>query len=224
MTESKIVTRDTANAAPFRQPGEQVLLRFTRPGYVYFVVPQTVVRDDDEVTMTFTAGGTPILKRVYPDGKEIPRDLSYVERSRLPVVLGQGVWHPYHTLSITPAGAEYDVRYCWHVDDWSFRGWYVNLQSPLRRVPTGFDSDDSMLDLTVTADGAWAWKDETELAEGVLVGRFSADEAAQIRAVGESVIPSIASRAYPFDGSLVEWRPDPAWPIPGIPDGWDVTP
>jgi hypothetical protein len=210
----------TRDSNSFRAVGEHVLLRFVRDRAAYFAIPMTVVTDDPEVTMLYTAAGTTIRKRVNPDGSSIPRDISYLERSRLPVILGHGIWHPYHSLSIVPRDAEYDIRYLWDADDWSFQGWYVNLQTPLKRVPTGFDSDDNMLDLTVNAKGEWQWKDEAELEDGVALGRHTVAEAAHIRAVGESLIPDIETRRGPFDRSLIDWRPDPAWTIPTVPDDW----
>ena len=49
-------------------------------------------------------------------------------------------------------------------ESWSFLGWYVNLQSPLRRSPLGFDMTDWALDVWVEPDGRWQWKDEDDFA------------------------------------------------------------
>lgn len=214
-------------AKTFRAPGEAVLLRFIHSGFfavadsLRFVVPMRVVRDDAELTMLYTAAGSAIRKRVHADGSSIPRDLPYRERAALDMVLGEGIWAPFHTLSIVPAGAAYDVRYVWHQDDWSFGGWYVNLQAPFRRVALGFDSDDWLLDLTVAPDGSWEWKDSDELDDAVAVGVVTEAFARSVRAVGESVIPNIEAGVWPFDGSLIDWRPDPAWTIPAMPENWN---
>lgn len=222
-------TRTENRATAYQSPGEPVLLRFIHPTVagsarsLRFAVPMRVVRDDAELTMLYTAAGSSIRKRVHANGTSISLDLPYRDRVELRTVLGTGVWTPYHSLSIVPANAAFDIRYVWHEHDWSFAGWYVNLQAPLQRVSTGFDSDDWLLDLTVDPDGIWAWKDEEELADAVAVGRMTAEFAAEIRAVGEAVIRMIESRSWPFDRSLIDWRPDPAWwpgPLP-VPDGWD---
>ncbi|MGC4105650.1 MAG: DUF402 domain-containing protein [Thermomicrobiales bacterium] len=230
MVDTKRV-RDLTNETTFRVPGEPVLLRFIHPDTPdgvrrapHFVVPMRVVQDDAEKTMLYAAAGSTIRKRVHADGTSIPRDLPYAERVTLDMVVGEGMWQPYHTLSIVPAGAEYDIRYVWHKADWSFVGWYVNLQAPFQRVPTGFDSDDWLLDITVEPDGRWAWKDEDELADAVEVGAVTARFAERVRGVGEAVIRMIETRSWPFDGSLVAWRPDPAWGPLAVPEGWDVLP
>lgn len=225
-------TLGTANedGVRYRKPGEPVLQRFIHPGFfghgasLRFAVPMRVVADDAERTMLYTAAGSAIRKRVHADGSCIPRDLPYRDRVRLPTVLGVGTWTPYHSLSIVGAGSPCDIRCLWHEADWSFAGWYVNLQAPLQRVPTGFDSDDWLLDITVDPDGAWAWKDEDELADAVAVGAVTAAFADRVRGSGEAVIRMIESRSWPFDGSLVDWRPDPAWGALTVPDGWDVLP
>lgn len=218
-----------ADDVRWRQPGEPVLLRFIHPSLeatpsLRFAVPMRVARDDAGVTVLYTAAGSSIRKRIHADGTAIPRDLPYRDRVRLPTVLGEGMWTPYHSLSIVPAGSPCDIRYLWHEADWSFAGWYVNLQAPLQRVPTGFDSDDWLLDITVDPDGGWAWKDEDELEDAVAVGVVTAAFAASVRSVGEAVIRMIESRSWPFDGSLTDWRPAASWGPLSVPDGWDVLP
>jgi hypothetical protein len=202
------------------QPGKQILLRYRRLGPVSFTYPVTVVRDDPGQTTLYLRPGTPMKRRVMPDGTPIPRELPYAERSRLPHVVGDGTWTTHHVLIEIRPGDPFDIRHFWG-EDWSFRGWYVNLQQPVARVGAGFDTADHLLDLWVDPDGSWRWKDEHELAEAVRIGRFSAGEAATIRLAGESVIPLIESRQPPFDGSLTAWRPDSVWPVPTVPEAWN---
>ncbi|MGB3327752.1 MAG: DUF402 domain-containing protein [Thermomicrobiales bacterium] len=219
----------TGRTETCRAVGDPILLRFIHPDAPdgtrhgpHFAIPMRIVRDDADLTMLYTAAGSAIRKRVHVDGTSIPRNLPYAERVRLEMIVGEGTWSPYHTLSIVPAGAPCDIRAIWHEADWAFAGWYVNLQAPLRRVGTGFDSDDWLLDLTVDPDGTWAWKDEDELAAAVALGVVTSAFAEAVRVAGESVIPLIEARSWPFDGSLIDWRPDPAWgPLP-IPAGWDA--
>jgi uncharacterized protein len=201
------------------QPGGQVLLRYRRLGPVSYALPVTVVGDElGQITLSLRPG-TPIKRRVMPDGAPIPRDLPYAERARLPHV-GDGTWTDNHALILIQPGDAFDIRLFWH-EDWTFRGWYVNLQDPVRRVPTGFDTADHILAVAVAQDRSWRWKDEHELADAVRIGRFTPGEAAAIQATGEQVIPRIEAGAWPFDDSLTGWRPDPAWPIPNLPPNWN---
>ena len=100
--------------------------------------------------------------------------------------------------------------------------WYVNLEEPLTRTPIGFDTVDHALDVLVELDGSsWSWKDEDELAEAIRDGLFTEEEAADFRTWGERARDRILAGEPPFDRDWTGWRPDPAWPTPELPDGWD---
>jgi hypothetical protein len=106
----------------------------------------------------------------------------------------------------------------------TFRGWYVNVQEPVRRTPVGFDVVDLTLDIVVRPDLSWYWKDEDELALALSRGGLSEAFAAQIRHAGEEVVELIESRQSPFNG---EWAPLPGIshaPITDIADGWQHLP
>jgi predicted RNA-binding protein associated with RNAse of E/G family len=81
-----------------------------------------------------------------------------------------------------------------------------------------------MLDVVVEPDlSRWRWKDEDHLAEAVEDGVFSPAEGKAIRREGERVIGLIEAGTPPFDAHWAAWRPDPAWPIPTLPAGWEVA-
>ena len=107
--------------------------------------------------------------------------------------------------------------------DLGVRCWYVNLQAPLVRTSRGFDTSDKALDVVIAPNGEHRWKDEDHLERAVDVGWISAADARRVRSEGERVIERAARREYPFDGELISWRPDPAWPIPELPPGWAAT-
>lgn len=203
------------------QRGETALLRYRRLGPVTYALPTTVVENDEHVTMLYLRPGTPIKRRVLEDGRPIPRDIAYFDRARMPVVVGDGVWGTNHALILVRSGDAHDIRLFWSEDDWTFRGWYVNLQRPVRRVGVGFDTADHVLDVFVEPDRGWRWKDEDELTVAVEIGRFSIAEAAAIREEGERVIERIGAWSWPFDAGYERWRPDQSWPIPALPDDWE---
>jgi hypothetical protein len=208
-------------AGRYWHPGDQILLRYRRRGPVSFAYPVTVVHDDADHIALYLRPSTPVRRRVMPDGSPIPRNLPYAEAVNVPHLVGHGTWDHNHTLIIAREGDPFDIRLFWAEVDWVFRGWYVNLQDPLRRVPVGFDTADHVLDIEANPDRQWSWKDEHEMAEAIRIGRFSQAEAEAIRAAGESVIPAIEAHRWPFDQSLTGWRPDAAWPIPTVPDTWN---
>jgi uncharacterized protein len=195
--------------------GDPAVVRFLNGGRPSFVRPVTVVEDLPERSVLFLAAGTPTKRRVQPDGSPISRALPYEQRFTQPWRLGDGTWGDRHTLLVTPIGAAHSLWLFW-TESWAFLGWYVNLQEPMRRTRLGFDTVDHVLDLWIEPDLQWSWKDEHELEAATRLGRFSAGEAAAIRAEGDRVIS-----AWPFPTGWEDWRPDPAWPIPELPDGWD---
>jgi predicted RNA-binding protein associated with RNAse of E/G family len=89
------------------------------------------------------------------------------------------------------------------------------------RTPVGFDSTDHLLDVQIAPDRAWNWKDEDEFAVVQSRGLISPADALATRAEGERVIAAAEQNLWPFNGGWEHWQPDPGWPIPAIPDGWD---
>jgi hypothetical protein len=108
-------------------------------------------------------------------------------------------------------GRAHSIYVFWQ--DGVFEHWYVNLEQPLRRTPIGYDTFDEKLDLIVRPDGSYTWKDEDELEQAAALGLVDAEA---VRAEAARVLEE-----WPFPTGWEDWRPDPAWPIPQLPDGWD---
>ena len=123
-------------------------------------------------------------------------------------------WHGDGILILGKPGRAHSIRLVWR--DWSFEGWYVNLEAVWQPARLGFDTEDHTLDLWVASDGSWRWKDEHELAAAVKVGAFTLEEAAAFRDEGERVVAE-----WPFPTGWEDWRPDPSWTIPVLPEDWD---
>ncbi len=200
------------NVGDLPQPGETVLWRGVFCGRVRWALPHVFVGAEDRRVALYIPPGTRGRrpKRAFVDYTEQLRTLEWQYRDH--------VWHSKHALRLTPLGEAYSIDLLWRADDWSFRGWYVNLQEPLRRTELGFDTFDHALDLWFDASGSWTWKDEDHLATLVEVGVFTAAEAAAIRAQGEHVLER---REELIPTGWEDWRPDPAWSIPVLPAAWD---
>ena len=203
--------------------GDQIVLRYWTPNRVgpTNALPVTVVQDDLNCTAFFLSAGTPIKRSIKVDGSDIPRDLPFEERYRLPKRTDDRTWHTESRLYLATPGASHAYSLFWSASDWSFQGWYIDLQAPFRRTPIGFDSEDHVLDLVVDSDLSWSWKDEDEFADAVRIGRFSNQQAAEVRAEGERVIENIEAGGWPFNAGWESWSPDPGWTTPPLPAGWD---
>ncbi|WP_248293997.1 DUF402 domain-containing protein [Actinoplanes sp. TBRC 11911] len=124
--------------------------------------------------------------------------------------LVRDVWHSNDILVLMPPDAGHSVW--WFFTEGHFAGWYVNLEKPFTRTDAGVDTTDLVLDVWVEPDRSWQWKAEDEMA--ARIGRphyFDGATAAGIRAEGERLIKLAEAGAYPFDGTHVDFRPDPAW-------------
>lgn len=195
-----------------REAGQPALLRFIRYGKVRMAMPHTLVRDDPELIVLDLRPGTSGKWSTWdgstPIRGQTDRDWSMRDH----------VWHTYRVLTLVRPGEGFALEHLWRAEDDTFAAWYVNLQEPLRRTALGFDTDDLVLDIWVEPDGSWEWKDDDELEVAVELGRFTPAQAAQIRSVGERVVTE-----RPWPTGWEDWRPDPAWPLPALPDGWDVV-
>ena len=195
------------------RPGDVVALREVWEGRVFEARPAIVIQDDPDQSMFFTPGHVRCGLPVGEDGSE----LRLPDRPWRSEVRPRG---PQPVLSFAWPDTPYAVL-LWAAQD-EHRVWYVNLEDPLVRTPIGFDTVDHALDVMVEVDrSSWRWKDEEELDQAVRGGLFSTEEAADFRAWGERAVDRILSREPPFDRDWEEWRPDPAWPHPELPEGWD---
>jgi hypothetical protein len=188
--------------------GDQILIRHVHPARVVQALPATVAEFRPEQVATWIAPGTPI---VYPRALRnevlLPPDEWGVDRRN---------WFGTGVLDLTRPGRAHMIRHFWSPEA-RFRGWYVNLQDPLVWTARGWDTTDQQLDLWVYPDGSHTWRDEDHLEQAVEHGMFTPDEAEAVWAEGRRVLDE-----WPFPTGWEEWRPDPDWPVPELPDDWDA--
>ena len=185
-----------------RRPGEHVVLRQLHRGRIWTAAPAVVVEDSPERAALWLPAGTSGFQgdgEPFADWELTPRTWG-----------GRG-----EILRLSPAGRAHSLVHFWRPDG-SFRGWYVNLEEPVRPTRLGFDFEDHLLDLFVQPDRSWEWLDEDELAAGLERGTIDEATAAAARAEGERVLAE-----WPFPTGWEQWRPDPAWRLPELPPGWD---
>ncbi len=198
------------------EPGDPIVIREVWNGQVFEARPASVVADLPLQTTLFVppfvrcgvAIDDAAVELRFPDR---PWHLYVRERGDFGVLSFAWPDTPYSVLLLSGS-------------DGSPQGWYVNLQTPLVRTPVGFDTVDHLLDVLIPLDrSSWTWKDEDELAEGIALGLFTEVDAAWLRYWGERAVEHVLLRLPPFDEAWEDWRPDPAWPTPELPPGWDVV-
>jgi predicted RNA-binding protein associated with RNAse of E/G family len=199
---------------PRWRPGDAVALRYiTRDGKPGMSWPYRVVADREDLVALYIPRGA-VYKRWGADPATGQR------------VLVDGEWRR-DVLRLMFPGEHHSVWLFWEHDGdgrRAFSSYYVNMEEPFRRTAIGFDTNDHMLDVVVTPDLRWSWKDEDVMADRVRQGVYPAEFADFVRAEGERVIADVERRASPFADGWETWEPDPGWAAPTLPERWDAIP
>jgi len=193
------------------EPGESAALREIWEDRIWSARPVTVVEDAEEQITLF-----------IPAGARWMAPFRNGERLKIQEAEYELVEQPYkaNVLSFAWPGNPAAVL-LFYGPDWSPSHWYINLEDPLRRSPVGFDTLDHKLDVIVELDGSWRWKDEDQFVEVIDRGLLDPREEGRLRAEAEDAVRRIAELEPPFDRDWFGWRPDPLWPPPTLPEGWD---
>lgn len=182
----------------------------------HFAEPVTVVDDDADALIAWLAAGTPVMRAARADGLGKRDDKSTLFTAD--TVLAIGVWTDYDVLRVAPTGRPWSVCVFFAEHTRAFAGWYVNLEEPHLRDGHAVHTRDHVLDLEIEPDRTMARKDEDELALAVAQGLFDAATAAAIEADAAEVEAIVADWDPPFCDGWEHFRPDPAWPIPRLPE------
>jgi uncharacterized protein len=216
--------RGAGGAREFWRPGTQVLWRYRENGgeAIHICRPVTVVRDSEDLLAVWLAPGTECVRPVMADGRA-PYEEPLATRYTAPRTVRHDVWHGMGVLKLARPGEPWSV-WLWWGPGWRFKSWYVNLESPRVRGPHRVDSEDHFLDIDVFPDRTWAWRDEDEFAQAQQDGLMSREQAREVEAAGRAALAAVRSWSPPFGDGWEDWRPDPAWPLPALPDDWDAQP
>jgi hypothetical protein len=200
-----------AGDAPYLTVGEVVQWR-----YASRCDPMRVVRDDERGLVAWLADGTELLSSAPGDGVAL-RDKPLAERFLGERVPALGRWWGGGILRIAPTGRPWSVWLFW--EDGELAGHYVNLELPHRRHGDETNTRDLILDLWLDPTGELWLKDADELEAVVDAGRYSPEQAAEVRALAEwAHAELVEGRDWPLDEEWTSWRPPADWATPGLPD------
>lgn len=193
-----------------------------RDGTLALVHAGRVVADDERGLLLWVDTGSTVLRRTTLEGAPT-RKMGLAQRHSIPTILSAGSWHGNGVLILTPPAAAHSIWWFFG-EHGGFRGWYLNLETPAVRWPGGIDLEDQALDIWVHPDRTWLWKDEDEFEERTgHPGYWSAEEALEIRAEGERLIAVAEAGTFPFDGSWIDFAPDPQWTPATLRPDWDTV-
>jgi predicted RNA-binding protein associated with RNAse of E/G family len=205
------------------QPGQTIVIQDVWDGRLWAARPVTVVEDRNGFLAVWCPKGT---RRKGP-GTPPTRLAEATRRERFASCLEHRDWvlvdneWDVSTLMLTEDGAMHSVWVSWleNGEQW---GWYVNLQMPIRRAQNAAQTMDLALDVVIAPDrSSWTWKDEDEFQ--ILIDRnlIDGELASRVRAEATDVIRRAEADEPPFCDPWPDWRPDPSWSLPRLPDGWD---
>ncbi|MEV4346145.1 DUF402 domain-containing protein [Actinoplanes sp. NPDC049596] len=207
-------------------PGRLVLHRDTHLGRIGFVHPGRVVSDDERGLLLWVAESSVIAVETAADGRgprDFPSFASWIAAERAPRL---AQWRGPGVLRFFPADSSHSVWFFRDERD-NFAAYYVNLEEgPVRWDDgdvAGIDVIDQDLDIVVSSDLEWEWKDEDEFTERLEnPDLYWVPDPATVWAEGHRVIKQIESAEFPFDGTWTDFQPDPSWETPtALPAGWD---
>jgi hypothetical protein len=202
--------------SPFFSPGQNIVVRTLWQGKIWAAGPEIVVQDTPEMLALYIMPGALCKWPKAPDGGRIK---PHFKVSGDYIVVDH-VWDTFTCLRLKIPGSDYSVE-LFRRPDWSFRAWYINMETPFTRTRFGFDYTDEELDVLVLRDlSERFFKDEDELAEAVQYKLISKARAAYLRKEGERVAQWLQSGKSPFN-IWEKWKPDPSWKVPVYPPGWD---
>ncbi|MEV8508678.1 DUF402 domain-containing protein [Actinoplanes sp. NPDC051475] len=203
-----------SDSLPTFPPRSTVVRRFLHAdGRLAAAQAAFVVADDERGLFLWSDIGSATMRRTDLTGTPT-RHLPVAQELAIPTMLSPSVRETFKSLLLLPPSAGSAISWSWLADG-TFAGWYVNLETPARRWSGGTDSHDRTLDLLVTADRQWFWKDEEEFAAA-----HPGPEGDKIRAEGERIIKLVATAEFPFDGCWRDFSCD--WGPAPLPACWDV--
>lgn len=192
--------------------GQSILIRHIWRKAVWYAIPVIVVDDTPERLIVFLRAGTQTEWTMvnFTDGTLSGPDAH--------------IWHSTNQLIFLEKNSFHAVSLFWNADNGKFRNWYVDFQDPIRRVKDGIVTFDRALDIVISPDMNWRWKDEVHFQRIQELGWISSKMTRQIDKERAIVVNRIEQNLKPFCEPWPGWRPDPTWPIPQLPKNWAWVP
>ena len=208
----------TKNKKEYFKLGQTVLVREIWQQRVWTARPMILLQDTPKLIALYWIPGTSWKRARNHQGG----DVSVIDCKQGNWELHDVILEGGGTLRLSIPGAFYSVLLFRNTDR-TINRWYINLENPLTRTNGGFEYLDQFLDIIVEPDlKTWHWKDEDEFQEAQDLGLISPQEAKMFRDVGLKALELLQSCKSLFNG-WEQWKPDPSWKVPVLPEGWDVV-
>jgi len=202
------------------RPGDVISWRGIYRGRVWHCQPTILVKDSpEEVVITLLPGTECIAEESYPKGKKNGQRRWYFVNEDWR--LAKYTWQTNRLLLLFEPEKYYSTILFWNHASNGFLCYYINFELPLQRNHCAIDTLDLDLDLIVHPDFTYQWKDEEDYQKAIEHGIISQEWIQGIEAAKPEILDKLEKRHYPFDGSWLNWMPDPDWSAPKLPENWD---
>ena len=204
--------------------GDVVALRGVYNRRVSYMQSAIVVRDDpEEVALAILPGAECSAPNEYINGKhgnsgQWDRWGMYLQGNW---EMQPYLWQTNRLLILLHPDKYYASYYFWEAATDRFLCYYINFQLPFHRSEIGFDTFDLELDLIIEPTYEWSWKDVDAYHKGIERGILLKEWIQEITSAQPEIFDKLAEREYPFDGTWLDWTPDPRWSPPTLPENWD---
>jgi protein associated with RNAse G/E len=206
--------------AHFWKPEDRIVWRGIYRNQVWHAQTVIVLNDNPTETVVALLPGTEcIAPQGYLKGK------TYAQRrwdhKDSPWKLEKFHWQTNRLLFLIEPQKYYSTILFWHNESNEFLCYYINFQVPFQRSHCGIDTLDLDLDLVIYPDFRYEWKDVDEYQKAIQCEIIFPEWIKGIEEARPQVLNTLETRQYPFDGSWLDWRPDPSWGSPTLPENWD---
>jgi len=187
---------------------------------IWHVQPTILVKDSpEEVVLMLLPGTECIAEENYPHGKKHGKRRWYFMNEDWQ--LAKYTWQTNRLLLLFEPEKYYSTILFWNHQSNEFLCYYINFQLPFQRNYCAVDTLDLDLDIIIHPDFTYEWKDEDDYQEAIDHGLISAEWMQSIEEAKFEIFNKLEKRQYPFDGSWLDWKPDPGWAPPTLPENWD---
>ena len=201
-------------------PGDIISWRGIYRNRVWHVQPTILVKDSpEEIVLTLLPGTECTAEESYPKGKKNGKRRWFFANENWQ--LAKYTWRTNRLLLLMEPEKYYSTVFFWNHETNKFLCYYINFQLPFRRNQCAVDTLDLDLDLIINPHFSYEWKDVDDYQKAIDNEIIFPEWIQGIEAAQQDVFEKLEARRYPFDGSWLDWKPDPNWSPPTLPENWD---
>jgi protein associated with RNAse G/E len=201
-------------------PGDIIAWRGIYRNRIWHALAMTVVKDSpEEMVLALLPGAERMAEKEYANGRKSGKPRWHFKD--LPWELEKIQWRTSRLLILLEPEKYYSIMYFWNNASGEFLYYYINFQVPCQRSHCGVDTLDLDLDLIIHPDFSYEWKDLEEYRRAIDEKIIFPAWTQEIDIAKDEILAKVQKREYPYDGSWLDWVPDPSWSPPKLPENWD---